>query len=320
MPQTTRLLKSLLRLLLPACLLLAVAIAGGSVWLVYSAARPVKSTYLVTPDKYGQLSTRAAQVTEEAWTNKDGSQTRGWLLRGAEGAPAVILLHKYGADRSYTLNLGVKLNESTNFTVLMPDQRAHGEKPSVQNASFGGCEAEDIMSAVDFVKNLKTANQIKLAADQIGIFGVEMGAMVALRAAAADKSIKALVLDSIPQDSDEVLQETVSKRYPFASFATTRLAKFGTYLYFMDGCYRRDAACDSARQIQDRDVMLLAGLDAQEYQGSTAKLGKCLPNTNRIQSKTDLSPSGYSIINASMSQSETYDQRLIDFFRASLSQ
>jgi len=285
---------------------------------VYSAARPVKTTYLVTPEKYGLLSTRAAQVTEEAWTNRDGSSTRGWLLRGAEGAPAVILLHKYGADRSYALNLGVKLNESTNFTVLMPDQRAHGENPSVKNASFGGCEAEDVTSAVEFVKNLRSSGQNKLVGSSLGIFGVEMGAMVALKAAAADKSIKAVALDSVPFDSDAVLNETVQHRYPFASFATTRLAKLGTYFYYFDGCYRREPACDIARQITDRNVMLLAGIDAHDYQESTSKLGKCLIANNKLETKTDLSPSGFSIQNASIEQAESYDQRLIDFFRNSL--
>src|SRR5688572_8221776 len=142
MANTTRLVKSLTRLVLPVLLLILLAAAGGAVYLVYSTARPVRSQYLVTPQKYGQLSARAAQVTEESWPNRDGSSSRGWLLRGVENAPAVILYHKYGADRSYVLNLGVKLNESTNFTVLMPDQRGHGENPSIENASFGGCETE----------------------------------------------------------------------------------------------------------------------------------------------------------------------------------
>jgi len=317
MYSTIRLVKSFARLVLPAFLILVGALAGGSVWLVYSSARPLKTTYLVTPEKYGLLSTRAAQVTEEAWSNTDGSSTRGWLLRGAQGAPAVILLHKYGADRSYTLNLGVKLNESTNFTVLMPDQRAHGENPSVKNASFGGCEAEDVTSALEFVKNLR-ANGQKLVGNSLGIFGVEMGAMVALKAAAADKSIKAVALDSVPMDSDEVLKETVEHRYPFASFATTRLAQLGTYFYFFDGCYRREPACDIGRQVTDRNVMLLAGVDAREFQESTTKLGKCMMSTNKLETKTDLSPSGFSIQNASIEQAESYDQRLIDFFRNSL--
>jgi pimeloyl-ACP methyl ester carboxylesterase len=314
----TRLAKSLTRLFLPVILLIGAAVAGGSVLLVYSAARPFNAPYLVTPSKYGQLSTRAAQVTEESWTNRDGSSTRGWLLRGGEGSPAVILLHKYGADRSYTLNLGVKLNESTNFTVLMPDQRAHGENPSVKNASFGGCEAEDVTSTVDFVKNLHTTSGAKLVGPYLGIYGVEMGAMVALKAAAGDKSIKAVALDSIPRDSNEVLTDTVEHRFPFASFATRRLAELGTYFYYFDGCYRREPACDTARQIDGRNVMLLAGLDMQPYQDSTAKLGKCMPSGNKIESKLDLSPSGFSIQNASIEQSEAYDQRLIDFFRNSL--
>ena len=53
---------------------------AARIWLIYTTARPVNSVYLVSPDKYGQLSARAAQVTDETWPNRDGSQTRGWLL------------------------------------------------------------------------------------------------------------------------------------------------------------------------------------------------------------------------------------------------
>ncbi len=319
MPKTTRLFKSFLRLLLPALFLVVAAVASGSVWLVYTSARPYRAPYLVTPEKFGQLSSRAAQVTEETWPNRDGSSSRGWLLRGTDGAPAVILYHKYGADRSYVLNLGVKLNESTNFTVLMPDLRGHGEKPSVENASFGGCEAEDAGSALEFLRALRTPNQITLVGKNIGIYGVEMGAGVALTAAARDQSVKALALDSVPESADSVLRETIERRYPFASSATTKLAKLGTRLYFFDGCYQREQSCDTARKLADRDVLLLAGVDAADFQDSTARLSKCLPSSNRIQAKLDLSPSGFRIINASMEQSEAYDQRLIDFFRDSLS-
>lgn len=318
MANSTRLFKSIARLLLPVLLLIVIAVAGSAIFLVYSTARPLKTRYLVTPDKYGQLSSRAAQVTEESWSNKDGSSSRGWLLRGSDNAPAVILYHKYGADRSHVLNLGVKLNESTNFTVLMPDLRAHGENPTVQNASFGGCEAEDAASAVEYLKNLKNQNQIGLVGKNIGIFGVEMGALVAISLASKDQTIKAIALDSVPQDSDGLLTAAVDKRYPFASFATAKLAKLGTRFYFFDGCYKREPACDTARTIENRNIMLLAGVDAQDFQDSTTKLAKCFPVSNKFENKLDLSPSGYSITNASMEQSEAYDQRLIDFFRNSL--
>jgi hypothetical protein len=315
----TRLLKSLARLFLPAILLILLAAIGGSVWLIYTSSRPVNSVYLVSPDKYGQLSARAAQVTNETWTSRDGSPSRGWLLRGAENAPAVILLHKFGADRSYVLNLGVKLNESTNFTVLMPDLRAHGENPPVKNASFGGCETEDVLSAIEFVRGLKTPNQITLVGKDIGIYGVELGAMVAISTAAKNANVKAVAVDSIPQDSDSILRASVGRRFPFASFVTTRLAQLGTHLYYFDGCYQHENVCDEAKKIDNRDIMILAGVDAQDFQESTSKLSKCFPTNNKIESKLDLSPSGYGIMNASMEQSEAYDQRLIDFFRNSLS-
>lgn len=319
MANSTRLVKSFTRLLFPVVLLVVIAMTAGAVWLVYTTARPVHAQYLVTPDKFGQLSTRAAQVTEETWPNKDGSSTRGWLLRGAEGAPAVILLHKFGADRSYVLNLGVKLNESTNFTVLMPDQRGHGQNPPVQNASFGGCETEDSVAAIQFLKNLRTTNNIAMVdQSKMGIFGVEMGAMVAVATAANDKTITAVAVDSVPSDSDGVLMGNVDRRFPFASFATSRLAQVGARMYYFDGCYQREAVCETSKRVDGRDVLLLAGVDAPEFQESTSKLSKCFAPSNRLQSKTDLSPSGYSIINASMEQSETYDQRLIDFFRTSL--
>ena len=318
MAKSTRLVKSFSRLLFPVILLVLIAIGAGAVWLVYTTARPTNAQYLVTPDKYGQLSTRAAQVTAEIWQNRDGSTARGWLLRGAENAPAVILLHKLGADRSYVLNLGVKMNESTNFTILMPDQRAHGQNPSVPNASFGRCEAEDAMAAIEFVRNLKTPNQIALVGKSLGVYGVEMGALVAVSAAAKDQSIKAIAVDSVPQDSDSLLRESVARRFPFASFATARLAQMGTRLYYFDGCYGREPVCDTAHRVENRNILLLAGVDAQEFQDSTAKLNKCFAVSNKIEAKTDLSPSGFSIINASMEQSESYDQRLIDFFRQAL--
>src|SRR5215217_3173426 len=191
MAKSIRLVKSLSRLLFPVVFLLVISISVASVWLVHETAHPVAAAYVVTPQVYGMLSARGAQVTEEAWTNKDGTPARGWLLRGAQDAPAVILLHKYGANRSYVLNLGVKLNEATNFTILMPDQRGHGQDPAVKYTSFGGCEADDTLAAITFLRGLKTPEQFPLTGKEIGIYGLEMGSFAAIAAATSDENVKA---------------------------------------------------------------------------------------------------------------------------------
>lgn len=320
MAKSIRLLKSFSRLLFPVAILLVLAVGTASVWLVHETAHPVSAAYLVTPEVYGMLSARGAQVTDETWVNKDGTSARGWLLRGAQDAPAVILLHKYGANRSHVLNLGVKLNEATNFTILMPDQRGHGQNPAVKYTSFGGCEGDDTTAAIGFLRSLKTPEQFPLIGKEIGIYGLEMGSLAAIAAAMNDDAVKALALDSVPQNADSMLASTVEKRFPFGSSVTSKFAQLGTRPYFFEGCFRRESSCDMAKALAGRKVLLLGGLDAPAFQESTSKLSKCFPSNSTVESKTDLSPSGYSIINASLELSESYDQRVIDFFRQSLGQ
>ncbi len=315
MARLTRLFKNFSRLLFPVILLTVLAIAAAAVWLVHNVSVPPQAAYLLTPEQYGQFSTRGARVTDETWTNGDGTTARGWLLKGAEGLPAVIFLHRYGADRSHTLDLAVKLNEATNYTVLMPDARGHGVNPTISASSFGGCETDDALAAVEYLRGLKGLSQTPLTGRQVGFYAVEMGALAALAAAAKDADIKALALDSVPFASDDVLTTAIGKRFPFASSVTGKIAGVGTHLYYYNGCYRRGAACDTAKTIDNRQILLLAGADAPDLQNSTAKLNRCFPNSTKVEVKTDLNPSGYGLMNASLEQSAAYDQRIIEFFK-----
>ncbi len=318
MSKFIRLIKSFYRLLLPVVVLIFLAVIGASVWFVHSIASPPQTAYLVTPEKYGQLSSRASQVTEESWKNRDGTSARGWLLRGKKDAPAVILLHRYGANRSHLLNLGVRLNETTDFTVLMPDLRGHGPNPPVKTTSFGGCEIDDTLAAVDFLKGLKNTSEEKLIGENLGIYGVEMGGLVGLSAAAKDASIKTLVLDSIPLRSNDLLASAVDRRFPFAGFVTANMAKGGSYLYFATGCYERQSVCEIAKSVSNKNVMLLAGSDAPVLRNSTANLSSCFPSQTNVKSYTDLGLSGFNITNAPLDAGEAYDQKVIYFLQSTL--
>ena len=145
-----------------------------------------------------------------------------------------------------------------------------------------------------------------------------MGSLAALNAAFDDAAVKALVLDSVPSDSDSLVASVIDKRFPFVSSVTSKLGQLGAYPYFYEGCYSRTPVCESAKMIGGRKALLLAGLDAPEFQDSTSKLGKCFPASTEAVSNTSLSPSGFSVINASIPVSEAYDGRVIDFFRSSL--
>ena len=303
--------------LLPIFLVIALAFVGLTAWLVYGATHPPRRPYLITPEGFRRLSDRGLRATEETWANRDGTSARGWLLRGTEGSPAVILLHRYGADRSWLLNLGVKLNEATNTTVLLPDLRGHGENPPVEVSGFGPTEAEDTLAADEYLKTLQTAQGRPLVGEAVGHYGVEGGAYAALLAAQKNPQVLALVLDSIPDRPDDVLGSAVNGRTGLDNGALRLLARIGTRLYFAGG-YKNEAACTIAESLGPRQVLLLSGQDAGPLKHTTESLMNCFPPQATREVHTDLPLTGVTLASASPEQGEAYDRRIIEFFDRAL--
>lgn len=305
-------------MLLPVALLLALAVVVAAGWLAYCATHPHRSDYLVTPENFSQLSNRGLKATDETWDNPDKTHARGWLLRGTEGAPAVILLHHYGADRSWLLNLGVKLNETTNFTVLWPDMRGHGMNPPVGQSSLGASEADDVLAAIAYLRSLKTQQGRPLVGNEIGLYGVELGAYAALQAAAKESSVHALVLDSVPSSQEEMLRVAVKKCAGTDGGFAIWLARLGTRVYFLGGRSGGAQSCQVAAQLGGRHVLLLSGEGAGLLRDSTARLSQCFPGQESVEVKTDLPLTGLTLPTATGEQGDAYDRRVIGFFSRSL--
>lgn len=309
--------RRLLKAFLPILLLLAAAVAAAVGWVVYEVTHPPRRPYLVTPEKFSQVSDRGLKVTDETWSNRDSTQARGWLLRGAEGAPAVIMLHRYGADRSWLLNLGVKLNETTNYTILWPDFRGHGMNPALPWTSFGTREAEDVAAALDYLRNLKTTPGNPLVGDRVGLYGVEMGAYAALEAATHNAGAQALVLDSVPLAPDDLLRAVVRERTRMDNALLRTLTRWGTRIYFL-GEYKNTPACAAAGILNDRRVLLLTGAEAGYLRDSTIALAQCFPDQANVEMQSDLPLTGFNLASATGEQGEAYDRRVIDFFDRAL--
>jgi pimeloyl-ACP methyl ester carboxylesterase len=286
-------------------------------YIVYGITRPPRQSYLVTPESFAQISGSALKVTDETWRNRDGSAARGWLLRGAEGAPAVVLLHRYGGDRSWLFNLGIKLNENTNFTILWPDLRGHGLNPPVPATSFGSHEGEDLLAAIDFLHTVKGYGQSALVGENVGVYGVELGAYAALKAASKNPSIKVLVLDSVPRDPDELVGASVVGDVGVNNKILLSLSRLATRAYFL-GHYENKSSCDLAKTLNTQLILLLAGADNTSLRDSTASLVPCFPEPANRATKLDLSVTGLTLPSATGEQGEGYDRPVIDFFNTNL--
>ncbi len=312
-----RLGKKLLKSLLPILLVLVIAAAIALASIVYGITRPPRRGYLVTPQDFSQISGTALKVTDENWRNRDGSSARGWLLRGTDGAPAVVLLHRYGGDRSELLNLGIKINETTNFTILWPDLRAHGMNPAVRSTTFGVHEGEDLLAALDFLRGLKNGNQNPVVGNSVGIYGVELGALAGLRGASQDSRVQVLVLDSVPGSTDEMVNAAVTQDVGVNNRVLLSAARFATRVYFL-GRYKNQTSCELASMLKSQKIFLLAGMDGGYLRESTAKLGGCFSNPANLEVKTDLPLTGFSLRSATGEQGERYDRPVIDFFQKNL--
>lgn len=317
MPPRRRFGKRLLKSLLPIVLVIGLALVGFFSYVVYCVSRPAKRPYVVTPQAFSQISGRAIKVSDETWTTQDGRSSRGWLLRGAEGAPAVVLLHRYGGDRSWLFNLGVKINETTNFTILWPDLRGHGEAPLIKWTSLGSREGDDLLAALQFLRTLQSENKKKLVGDMFGVYGVELGAYSALKAASSESQIKVLVLDSVTTSPDALLDHAVSNCIGIDNGFVHSLSRSAMKLYLLGG-YQSRPACEIANSIQQARVLTLSGADAGPLKDATGSVAQCFPVPNNVETRTDLPLSGFSLPSATGEQGEAYDRIVIDFFDRNL--
>jgi len=309
--------KKLFKALLPILLIVVVAAVIALAYIVHGITRPPNQSYLVTPEAFSQISGSALKVTDEAWHNRDGSMARGWLLRGAEGAPAVVVLHRYGADRSWLFNLGIKLNEATNFTILWPDLRGHGLNPPVSSTGFGSLEGDDLVAALDFLRTVKASSGSQLIGENAGAYGVELGAYAALSAAGRDARMKVLVLDSVPGNPDELVNASVIGDVGVNNPVLLPMARVATRIYFL-GHYENKPSCELAKTLKTERILLLAGADNSSLRDSTASLVKCFPNPGNLETKLNLPLTGFTLSSATGEQGEGYDRPVIDFFNKNL--
>lgn len=300
---------------LPILLIVLVALTAVTVWIVRGITRPPRAPYLVTPQVFSQVTGPILNATDVTWRNHDGTTARGWLIRGAEGAPAVILLHGYGSDRSWLLNLAVKLNETTNFTVLWPDLRGHGENPPVNWTLFGTVEGDDTTAAIEYLHTLKSPAGKPQIVGLIGVYGTELGAYVALDAARRFPEVRALALDSAPGSPDDLIRAATGGRAGMNNGLLQRLARLGVRIYAL-GKYQNTSSCELAHSLRTPKVLLLTGAEGDPWRNSTMELSKCFSGT--VELKKDLTLTGANLPNSTGQQEEAYDRPVIEFFDKAL--
>ena len=182
----------------------AVLVAGfllaslGSFWL---AVRPPRLAIPLRPDDYG-LAVEEVRIRAD-----DGVRLAGWFVP-RPGAPAVVLLHGYPAEKADLLPLATAL--APQFATLLVDHRYFGESEG-RATTLGFRERSDLKRMVDFLESR--------GATAVGVFGFSLGGSVALLTAAEDPRIRAIVAYAPFADLKALGHELYAwmwlARYPF---------------------------------------------------------------------------------------------------------
>lgn len=172
---------------------------------------------LQTPE---QLHLTAKTVEFEA---TDGIRLEGWLITGDPAKPWIIMCHGVGSNRSDLLDIAAGLS-AEGFNLFLFDFRGHGGSAG-RVTSFGWTEQRDLEGALAFL-----GRQPDISTKPYGVYGISMGASVALMVASRDERIGAVAVDSPYPNLQETLGRHLMLLYPWVPKAP--------FLWFILATYR----------------------------------------------------------------------------------
>ena len=156
-----------------------------------------------TPDLLG-LTSETVQFPAT-----DGVQLEGWIIGGEDPTrPWLILCHGLGTNRADLLDIAAGLSRE-GFNLLLFDFRAHGNSAG-RTTSFGWREQRDLEGALAFL-----GSRPEIPATPYGVYGISMGAAVALMTAARDERIGAVAAESPYTSLDDSIRHHVRLMYPW---------------------------------------------------------------------------------------------------------
>ena len=147
------------------------------------------------PDPADAPSGEAVDVT---FRTGDGVTVAATLRPGpVPAAPAVVLVHQLGSTRAEWAPIVERLSAEPGLTTLAIDMRGHGDsrtgpEGTLEWNDFADAEwaevVQDVRAAVDFLRNQETLSPSKIA-----LAGSSIGSSAAIRLAAEDADIAAVV-------------------------------------------------------------------------------------------------------------------------------
>ena len=158
-------------------------------------------------------------------TSRDGLRLSGKYYAGNPGAPLMLFFHGYRSTAARDGSGGFQLCLRRGFSVLMADQRGHGD-------SEGGTITFGIRERYDCLDWANAAVEKFGPETKILLLGVSMGAATVLMASdlPLPPQVKGIIADCGYDSPEDILRETM-RRWHYPQFPTWQLTRLGAKLF-----------------------------------------------------------------------------------------
>ena len=284
----------ILMLLLALAFFAVLATSAISGFLVYRIVKPQRSAPEIS------LASFPGHPEVVDFTLPDAGEREGWFFPGARRGPTIVLCHGYGSSRGELLTL-VSALQDHQYNVFVFDFAAHGANSGM--STLGYREADELRKAVDVL-----AARGDLDPARFGLWGYNLGAYAALREAEGDKRIRALILDSVYDDPQQMVKTGVERNglgtFPFMIRAAQLI--FG----YLNRVHRADPTLSSKlAALNGTPTLFIQALDDPELAAVTRNTFLNAPEP-RDQA---ILPHG-NFVGLSDEEKRDYENRVVSFF------
>ena len=286
----TKLIMALLAVVFFA-VLATTAIAG---FLVYRIVKPQRSSSEIS------MASFPGRPEVMEFSVAGLGKREGWFFPGLRGAPSVILLHGYESSRGELLTL-VSALQDHQYNVFIFDFAAHGANGGV--TTLGYREADEVRAAVDVV-----AARSDVDPSRFGLWGYNLGAYAALREAENDHRVRALILDSVYDQPEQMVKVGVERNGLGGFPLMVRSAE--TSFEWLNREYREDPPLSAKlKNIAGVATLFIQAVDDPELAATTRQMFLKAPEP-RDQA---IIPHG-NFVSLGDEDKRAYENRVVSFF------
>lgn len=271
-----------------------VATSAIAAFLVYRIVKPQRSSMEIS------LASFPGRPEIVDFDVPELGKREGWFFPGLRHAPTIVLCHGYGSSRGELLTL-VSALQDHQYNAFVFDFAAHGASAGV--TTLGYRETDELRKVVDLL-----AAREDLDPTRFGLWGYNIGAYAALRETENDKRIRALVLDSVYDQPEQMVKIGVEQNglgtFPFM----VRAAQLG--FDYMNDAHRHDPPLSSKFQaLNGVPILFIQAMDDPELAAITQQMFLKAPEP-REQATL---PHG-NFVALSDDEKRDYENRVVSFF------